>query len=254
MRPVVRGARPEGLVVGEYRHARPALLERMGGYCSFCEVQAPTLDVEHIRCKDHNPALALEWSNFLLACKNCNSTKSTTVSTEEDVAARLWPDRDRTQDAFVYGEGGVVSVAPLVDPDQRRKAERTAEMVGLLRRAGAGLTSGQTRAASDRRLQLRRQAWDEATISRTNLRKVPVEEMRDQILKLATARGFFSVWLTVFRDDADMVDRLIRAFNGTDRDRIFPPAPAAPAPAAPDVTPTPTAPPSPPAPGAPPGA
>ncbi|MBK9365152.1 MAG: HNH endonuclease [Deltaproteobacteria bacterium] len=223
----------------EYRHARPTLLERMGGYCSFCEVQAPTLDVEHIRCKDHNPALALEWSNFLLACKNCNSTKGTTVSTDEDVAARLWPDRDRTQDAFVYGEGGVVSVAPLVDPAERRKAELTAEMVGLLRRPGAGLTSGQTRTASDRRLHLRRQAWDEATISRNNLRKAPVEEMRDQILILATARGFFSVWLTVFRDDADMVDRLIRAFSGTDRARILTPPPTAPPPPHPTPPPPP---------------
>lgn len=238
MRPVTRGACPEGLTITEYAHARPGLLERMGDYCAFCEVQAPNLDVEHIRCKDHNPDLALEWSNFLLACKSCNSTKTTKVKTEADVADRLWPHIDRTQDAFVYSEGGVVSLAPLADPAERRKAELTAEMVGLLKRPGVGLTSGQTRAASDRRLQLRRQAWDEASISRKNLSKAPSEEMREQILISAAARGFFSVWLTVFREDADMVDRLIRAFNGTDRARVLPAVPAAPAPAAPDVTPT----------------
>ncbi|MCK6521418.1 HNH endonuclease [Myxococcota bacterium] len=238
----------------EYAHARPVLLRRMGDYCSYCEVHAPTLAVEHIRCKDKNPTLELEWSNFLLACTSCNSTKLISVSTEDDVAARLWPDRDRTQDAFVYSAGGVVSIAELKDPAELSKAKMTAEMVGLLKRPGAGLKPEQIKTASDRRWELRSQAWDEANDARKDLLEQPTPLVRRRILKEAKACGFFSIWLTVFRDDAEMVERLIEEFNGTDRARIFPPAPAAPAPAAPEVTPTPSAPPSPPAPAAPPGA
>lgn len=252
MRPVVRGACPEGLTITKYAHARRALLARMGDYCAFCEVQAPNLDVEHIRCKDKNPELELEWSNFLLACKSCNSTKTIKVETEADVAVRLWPHLDRTQDAFVYSEGGVVSVAPLTDRSERRKAELTAEMVGLLKRPGAGLRPEQIKIASDRRWELRMRAWDEATMAREDLWCAPSEAMRKRIVSDAKSRGFFSVWLTVFREDADMVDRLIRAFNGTDRARVLPAVPA-PAPAAPDVTPT-TPPPPLPGQGAPPSA
>jgi uncharacterized protein (TIGR02646 family) len=239
VRPVVRGARPEGLIITDYAHARPALLEGMGDYCSYCEVQAPNLDVEHVRCKDHNPTLALEWSNFLLACDSCNSTKGIKVKTEAHVAERLWPHLDRTQDAFVYSEGGVVSVAPLTDPAELSKAKLTAEMVGLLKRPGAGLRSDQLRTASDRRWQLRMWAWDEAAMAREDLWSAPSEAMRKRIVSDAKGRGFFSVWLTVFRDDADMVDRLIRAFNGTDRDRILTPTPNAPPPHHPTPPPPP---------------
>ena len=40
--------------------------------------------------------------------------------------------------------------------------------------------------------------------------------MRRQITRTAVGIGFFSVWMTVFREDADMCRRFIKEFRGTD--------------------------------------
>jgi hypothetical protein len=42
--------------------------------------------------------------------------------------------------------------------------------------------------------------------------------MRKQIVLNAQGRGFFSVWMTVFKNDPDMLNRLINAFPGTSGD------------------------------------
>ena len=82
MRPVLRGSRPvddngNEKLLREHKKARPDLIARIGQYCSYCEMKLDaTLDVEHVQPKKHHPDLRLEWNNFLLACKNCNSTKS----------------------------------------------------------------------------------------------------------------------------------------------------------------------------------
>ena len=89
MRPVTRGAKPAELVIKEYAHARPALYKRLGDYCSYCEVQAPKLTVEHIRGKSLQPTLEREWSNLLLASDSCKPTKGTKVRTESDAAGWL---------------------------------------------------------------------------------------------------------------------------------------------------------------------
>ncbi len=41
--------------------------------------------------------------------------------------------------------------------------------------------------------------------------------MRNKIIQLAKATGFWSVWMTVFSEDVDMRRRLIAAFPGTSR-------------------------------------
>ncbi len=39
--------------------------------------------------------------------------------------------------------------------------------------------------------------------------------MRRSIVDHATARGYWSVWMTVFIDEPDMRKRFIESFNGT---------------------------------------
>ncbi|WP_239500232.1 hypothetical protein [Bacillus pseudomycoides] len=39
--------------------------------------------------------------------------------------------------------------------------------------------------------------------------------MREQIVDTAVAAGFFSVWMSVFQHDEDMLQRLLQAFPGT---------------------------------------
>src|SRR5260221_6501574 len=74
MRPVDKGAAPA--LYENYQEAGPDLQVRLGDFCSYCERQIEThLAVEHVQPKSHVPALATVWSNFLLGCVHCNSSK-----------------------------------------------------------------------------------------------------------------------------------------------------------------------------------
>jgi uncharacterized protein (TIGR02646 family) len=207
----------------EYGHAKPHLIGRMGDYCSFCELPlAAALAVEHIRCKDKNPTLEREWDNFLLACPSCNSSKGVAVDTVADVERHLWPHQERSADAFIYSDGGIVRVAEDLPPVTRTRAAATESLVGLGRRPGAGLTRDQILRGSDRRYEKRRAAWDQAVNARNDLRRRDDPETRKWILVSACALGFWSVWMTVFADDAAMQAALCDLFPGTARDRIYP--------------------------------
>ncbi|MFZ4698895.1 MAG: hypothetical protein ACOYMG_02485, partial [Candidatus Methylumidiphilus sp.] len=41
------------------------------------------------------------------------------------------------------------------------------------------------------------------------------QEIRKGVVRTALASGFFSIWMTVFHDDTNMLNRLIDAFPGT---------------------------------------
>lgn len=229
MRPVERGLCPQDadgvtVVFKEYGHAKPYLILRLGDYCSFCEVPLPTPAVEHIRHKDGNPDLECTWTNFLLACTSCNSTKGTTIDTEKDVQNHLWPDQDRSFEAFVYDRDGVVRLAGLDDAALMKRAAATADLVGLLKRPGTGLTTDQLLRASDRRWEKRREVWLEATDAQKDLAEEDTPKLRKYVLRTAKARGFWSVWLTVFRNDPEMVAELCSAaqFPGTAFRRVMP--------------------------------
>ncbi len=227
MRPVHRGSLPlddrgSAVVFDEYSYARPDLITRIGAYCSFCEMRLPNPAVEHIRHKDNNPGLEREWDNFLLACPSCNSTKGTKIDTAADVERHLWPHQHRSGDAFIYSQGGVVRLAGCVEPELAVRAMATEAMVGLSRLPDAGLTKLQVLKGSDRRYEERRQAWDLAVDARRDLRANDTPELRRQILVLAQMSGFWSVWMTVFADDAAMQSALCEAFAGTARERVYP--------------------------------
>lgn len=216
MRPVVRGPRPKNVAgadiqFSEYAEARAELIERMGEFCSYCEMHLDSsLAVEHVQPKQPpgatvvDQARALNWDNFLLACTNCNATKG---NTEVDLTHYLWPDRDNTFRAFLYSEGGLVS--PALGGDLKIKAEKTIKLTGLDKHP---LNDPR---ASDRRWKNRRETWDIAKRSKENLQKCNCPEMRDQVELTATGHAYWSIWMTVFKDDPDMLDRFIRAFKGT---------------------------------------
>ena len=229
MRPVTRDVRPQdanGLDIEfkEYAHARSELIKRLGEYCSYCEMHLDTsLAVEHMQPKKP-PGTAqvmtgreLDWNNFLLACPNCNSTKG---NTDVDFIDFLWPDRDNTFRALCYSEGGIIEPSKdrEIDDTIREKAKKIIELTGLDKHP---LNDPE---ASDRRWKNRRETWDIAQRSKKNLEKVNVQEMRDQIILTATGHAYWSVWMTVFKDDPDMRQRLINAFQGTCADCFDPSA------------------------------
>lgn len=226
MRPVNRGDRPidgsgKAIAFKKYGYARPYLTKRMGDYCSFCELAVnSSLAVEHIRHKDGNPDLKCEWENFLLACHSCNSNKGTKVDAQADVDAHLWPHLHRTFDVFEY-QNGLVMLAATEDPDLARRAKATMDLFQLQRRPG-NLSREQELRDSDRRWRKRQEAWDQAVKARKQLRECDTPQMRALIIVSAKATGFWSVWMTVFKDDDDMRQRLCtEAFVGTATERVF---------------------------------
>ena len=115
MRPVKRGDSP---IIGDYdkyEKAKTELISRLDSYCSYCERKIVTnLAVEHIEPKAGTygqPKLEGCWTNFLLACVNCNSTKG---SKQVLFNALFFPDRDNTFFAFEYlADGSVIPSAQL---------------------------------------------------------------------------------------------------------------------------------------------
>lgn len=216
MRPVIRGARPtqaDGtlIVFKAYPMARGKLIERLGECCSYCEVHLDTsLAVEHVQPKKppgavaNDPNRELSWDNFLLACTNCNSNKD-----NEDVvlADHLWPDRDNTFLAIIYKQGGLVEAAP---GNYKDRAERTIKLMGLDKVPNI---RDQENEASDRRWNNRREAWDIASESKQNLAILNHPVMRAQIV--LQIQGFWSIWMTVFKDDHDMMERILNCIPGT---------------------------------------
>jgi uncharacterized protein (TIGR02646 family) len=205
MRPVKRGANTTTFTT--YQQARGSLIKHLGEYCSYCEMAAnASLAVEHIQPKKKKPALELEWDNFLLACGNCNPTKGDTDIVLTDY---YWADTDNTARAFVYSVGGFIAPNPDLSPIEQEKAKATIQLFGLEKRPPLDVE------ASDRRWSNRLQTWDIATRALERLKNLNAPEMREQIVDTARAQGYWSVWMTVFKDDPDMLERFIKAFPGT---------------------------------------
>ena len=193
-----------------YQEARADLIARLGEYCSYCEMQLDaSLAVEHVQPKDGlagRPDLGLSWDNFLLGCVNCNSTKGDTPILIDDY---YWPDRDNTLRMLVYEVGGIIRPHPDLTPEEQDRAQRTIRLVGLNK------TPLNDPEAKDRRWNNRREAWDQAQRAHRRLTRQDTAHMREQIIDTAVSNGYWSIWMTVFADDADMRRRLIAAYPGT---------------------------------------
>jgi uncharacterized protein (TIGR02646 family) len=213
MRPVERGACPQdgngkSISFGHYREARDSLIRRIGDYCSYCEVCLHgSIHVEHVRPKKPQPSLEREWTNFLLACDQCNSIKG---DNDVNVADYYWPDQDTTARAFRYDVDQPPSVELSFGVPQQVMAQRTIELTGLDRVPGHRFFSDR-----DRRWLKRNEAWGVALLHRQQLQSQDSDGMRNAITQTAIARGHWSVWMQVFHDDVDMRRRLIQWFVGT---------------------------------------
>lgn len=211
MRPVVRGEVPLNDKGNEkqfrqYQNARRDLIERLGGYCSYCEMKLDaSLAVEHVQPKKHHATLERSWANFLLGCTNCNSTKS---DKDVELAHYLWPDVDNTFRGLVYGEDGIVRPNPSLPTDLAEKANAMIQLVGLDK-------TPKTSVSSDRRWLARSEAWRIAERTKTRLQRNNNEDFREQVIETAVGHAYWSIWMTVFADDPDILCRLIEAFPGT---------------------------------------
>jgi len=218
MRPVYKRNSPINGDYADYRDAFPELQARIDPYCSYCERRIPTnLAVEHIQPKDDElyPELEGSWNNYLLGCVNCNSTKGNKDVVLGDV---FLPDRDNTFCAFEYTSDGKVLVANGLTADQEVMAKTLQILVGLEKEIRTICDENGRIVAIDR-ISQRMEVWSIALESKSELEETPTDGMRRQIARTAAAHGFFSVWMKVFADDADMRRRFIMdSFPGTASD------------------------------------
>lgn len=211
MRPINKGDWPKenGDPVNfiEYGDARPYLITRIGDYCSYCENQITNPAVEHEQPKKVAPGIEKNWYNLLLSCVNCNSIKGHGCL---NIDSYYWPDIHNTSLLFDFYPFGAVTVKPSlhpsVDPD---KCQRTLELTGLN-------LYGTTTSSADRRWIKRSQAYGKAEDAfdyYVNHNRpadfIPI------IRNTALSTGFWSVWITVFLNEFQVIMALKNAFPNT---------------------------------------
>ena len=217
MRPVVKGPPPQA----EYSHYRDALddlTDRIGRFCSYCEQpiqHAP--EIEHVQPKSLDPALERSWENLLLGCQSCNRTKSDKPVRLDRVAM---PDSDNTFRGLLFLQGGRIEVAPGLKEEQAELMRQVISLVRLDRHPNAARADDRP-ARRDERVRWRSHVWDLANDALSELEELGqtpevAAQVANWIVRYAVSKGFFSVWMTVFRDHPDMLKRFIQAFPGTD--------------------------------------
>ena len=213
MRPVDKGICPY-TVIKDYSEALPYLEQRIGCYCSYCEMLIEHVpEVEHIIAKDCGGSRTA-WSNLLLACKYCNSRKKTIIG-ENPKERWLWPDEDNTYLAFKYDLG-----LPKLNDDYLRSKDDL--IYSQARNIFTDLCLDNIpRNANDkdRRYKNRNNAYNRAKDALSSWNRAKDTDFEDDFKKsicvTAKAMGFFSVWMNVFEDEPMIRVALIHAFEGT---------------------------------------
>ncbi|QDT27654.1 HNH endonuclease [Gimesia panareensis] len=228
MRPVRRNSSPISGDYSDYKKAKTDLISRIGSgwchdihlasYCNYCERPISTLlAVEHIEPKDGphgRPHLIGRWDNFLVACPNCNSTKKDKLVNFKDL---YFPDRDNTFHAFRYLADG--NIEPMNAGDQI--AEDTLRLTGL-DKAMRQTQDVAGRLIAEERASQRMEIWKLAELGLKDFHSDPTNNVvKDSIVNNAVLSGFFSVWMTVFCDVPEMMNRFIDAFSGTRESECF---------------------------------
>ena len=208
MRPIDKSLFTENKTIYDpYGSAKDDLILALGNFCSYCEreVHSSALDVEHINDKKNHSTQECLWSNFLLACKNCNSIKGT-----KSVNNSLLPHLNNTFSAFSYLDSGLVVLNYNLTNPLKAKAENLLKLVGLDRIPGHKKYSDK-----DKRWQERKKVW---TLSQRYLIKYKKNSCDiETITDLALASGFWSIWMTIFQDYKDVQKALIESFVGTNK-------------------------------------
>lgn len=220
MRPVIKEESPQKDDFDNYRDAFPELRGRIGPYCSYCERRIPTgLAIEHIQAKKYKDGngeypykhLVGKWSNFLLACVNCNSTKGNKNVTLDNV---FLPDRDNSFQAFLYEPDGSIKINPEISQSLKALAMASLELTGLDRTTPTYHDKNGDLVALDR-VQDRAEAFLTAIEALQDWETKQSEALKNPIVRNAVGLGFFSVWMTVFHEHEDIKLAFVESFPGT---------------------------------------
>lgn len=221
MRPIDRGDIPldnkgKPKVVSEYTYWRADLLDRLGDYCSYCEMPVThSIEVEHIQPKSLEPLLRLEWTNLLISCGSCNRKKS---DTPVDSKAFYLPDECNTIKHFIYqakDNTKPVSLDNPVIPKSKNNSDTiTTATINLF---GLDIIKKDNK-ATDIRWRKRTEAFlmCEEVFSIYNESAKRDNDIK-QVIFIASSRGFFSIWFNKFSTDRNIRKKLIESFKGTNK-------------------------------------
>lgn len=214
MRPINRGAIPKNedgsdLEFKAYSAVKIPLKDRLGSFCSYCEMNIDNqVDIEHVSPKSKNPDLELDWSNFLLGCKACNTIKG---NSNQDRDGYVFPDQDNT--AFLYDYlTSDVKVDPTLDTNIKPLAQATLDLVQLDRRVD-------TSNRADDRFYAREQARAKANLALEQYIKIsssaPHVTPDLNIMTANSCNSFFSMWLQIFKDYPEVKRLILQNVSGT---------------------------------------
>ncbi len=211
MRPVSKGHAPN--IYSNYKDARDDLINRLGVYCSYCEMVITNMPaVEHI-IPIKNGGSELAWENFLLSCIYCNSNKS---NNNTDRRGYLWPDKDATYGVFDYEYGKPITVNNSISHELQQYAKNTIDLLKLDREPYTDSWTNQ----KDMRPMSRIEAWQKANESLIDWLACPIVELANAICRTATASGHFSIWMKVFDRHPLIQKRLVHSFIGTKKEHF----------------------------------
>lgn len=220
MRPINKGMSPYTEIT-KYQQAEPYLEERLGRYCSFCEMRVNHhLAVEHKESKKSGGALT-DWDNLLLACSYCNSRKLEKIK-KGDIGKWIWPDQDNTFLAFTY-ENAVPKLnkkyLDSIGTEAYKRAKAVFDGLALDYCPESSRAKNGKKHYADKRWASRFEAWTVAEESKRIWTRCKDQESKSNqktnIVLQAKGYGFFSVWMMVFHDVEEIKMSLIKAFPGT---------------------------------------
>lgn len=193
-----------------YKGARNDLAARIGWFCSYCEMSVHNMiEVEHIR-PINKGGEELDWENFLLSCRYCNSVKK---DRNDGRDGYLWPDQDNTSVAFTYSEDKIIEPAPNLPPAVERYAQETIDLTGLNRAPH----SGQKPTDTDSRWIKRIEVWGIIHDSYQDWLTNQSEVTARLIGWIASGHGFYSCWIKQFSDFPLVLEAINNSFSGTYR-------------------------------------
>lgn len=203
MRPVDKGQAPREYT--DYGQARHDLARRIGYYCSYCEMKVfNSIEVEHILPRIQGGA-EVDWDNFLLSCKYCNTIKS---DHNDNINDYFWPDRDNTDLVFEYDEINVISPKQL-SLNLKNIAVATINLLGLDRNpAGPNVPT-----PADTRWRSRKEAWDIAKRNLKQWHKAPILPMAKVIADCSLTCGHYSIWRKVFEAEQMVLNEIDRVYS-----------------------------------------
>jgi len=206
MRPVEKGISPRHYT--SYKSAKKDLANRIGWYCSYCEMPVKNMiEIEHVIPKSKG-GNEVDWNNFLLACRYCNSLKDNKNTTRDE---HFFPDTDNTILTFEYSEAKTIEAKNNLTHENKKIANNTINLLGLNRYPGGSNEPTE----ADTRWISRNETWNLAKDTLTDWLNNQTYEAVNYIARTAKASGHFSIWITVFKDFEIIIEALYNIFPAT---------------------------------------